>query len=319
MMRSCVGLASSLALAVVLLASPIRAQSPSLFTFHSAFWINLHFYLHAQSRTNQPISEPLPGGATESERERWAQAVAEYRERHGSQSLLGNRGLIVLTGQIAQAESSPSLEKLMIPAEAREVLENVAPVYRRHLWPSHDTSNRQFISRLQSMLDRHGTVIATRVASSYGTAWPAEPVRVDVVPDAGRPGNAHTTIHPTHIKIAAADPRHVGFAALEMIFHEASHAWGPLLIKDVNDSATRLGKPGPENLWHALLFFNAGYITADVLRAAGIEYEMYGDVQGVFGRLLNAARAPIGKHWPMFLSSQISRQEAIQRILQDLP
>jgi hypothetical protein len=245
-------------------------------------------------------------------------AVAAYRERHGAQSLLGNRGLIILTGQIADAESAPSLEMTMIPAEAREVLENVAPLYRRHLWPSHDADNRQFISRLQSMLDRHGAAIAARVAASYGTAWPEEPVRVDVVPDAGRPGNAHTTIHPTHVKIAATDPRHAGFAALEMIFHEASHAWGSLLIKDVNESAARLGKPGPENLWHALLFFNAGFITGDVLKASGVDYEMYGDVQGVFDRMLKGARAPIGKHWPVFLSGQISREEAVLRILRDL-
>lgn len=318
MMRSCVRLASSFGV-VMVLACPVGTQAPALFSFHSAFWMNLHFYLHALARTSAPITEPLPD-ATPSERDAWTKAVAAYAERHGSQSLLGTRSLIILTGQIAGAESSPSLAKTMIPAESREVLEPVAPVYRRHLWTSHDAANRQFISRLQSMLDRHGAAIANRVASSYGTSWPDEPVRVDVVPDAGRPGNAHTTIYPTHIKIAATDPRHVGFAALEMIFHEASHAWGSLLIKDVNDSAARLGKPSPENLWHALLFFNAGFITADVVRSAGNErYEMYGDVQGVFDRLLKGARAPIGEHWPMFLSGRISRQEAILRIVRALP
>ena len=73
-------------------------------------------------------------------------------------------------------------------------------------------------------------------------------------------------------------------------------------------------------LWHALLFFNAGFITADVLRAAGIgKYEMYGDAQGVFDRLLKGCRGPMAEYWPLYLAGRISRGEAVQRIVQDLP
>ena len=305
--------------AAILTMSGVSAQT-ALFSFHSAFWINLHFYLHALCRNSEPITEPLPTTATTREQDEWAKAIAIYRERHGSHSLLGDQGLIILTGHVAEAESKPSLAETEISVSAREVLHNAAPVYRRYRWPTHDADNHAFIARLQPLLDRHGADIAARVAASYGTTWPEQPIRVDVVPDAGRPGNAHSTIYPTHVKIAATDPRHKGFAALEMMFHEASHAWGSLLIKDVDDAAARLGRPAPANLWHALLFFNAGFITADVLRAAGIEkYEMYGDAQGVFDRLLKGARGPMGEHWPIYLEGRVSRQEAVFRILRDLP
>ena len=319
MPRTNVAIALSCAAALILTTSSPHTQAPALFDFHSAFWINEHVFLHALSRTNSPIGEMLPGNATPAEHEQWRNAVTVYGERHGSQSLLANVGLIILTGRLADAESEPSLEKVDISVEARAVLEGAAPVYRRYWWPSHDAANRRFMMNLQPLLDRHGAEIAARLAKSYGTVWPDRPIRVDVVPDASPPGNAHTTIYPTHIKIAAADPRHAGLAALELIFHEASHAWGPPLMKDVDDAAARAGKPVPGNLWHAILFFNAGFITADVLRAAGIaRYEMYGDSQGVFDRLLKGSRAPMAEYWPLYLTGRISREEAVQRIVQDL-
>ncbi len=320
MLRARVAIALSCAAALIVTASSPHGQAPALFDFHSAFWINEHFFVHALSRTNSPIVETLPGSASAADEQQWRKAVTVYGERHGSQSLLGNVGLIILTGRLADAESLPSLEKLDISVEARELLETVAPIYRRYWWPSHDAANRRFITNLQPLLDRHGAEIAVRVAKAYGTVWPDRPIRVDVVPDASPPGNAHTTIYPTHIKIAAADPRHAGLAALELIFHEASHAWGPTLIKDVNAAAARLGRPAPDSLWHAILFYNAGFITADVLGAAGIgKYEMYGDAQGVFDRLLKGCRGPMAEHWPMYLAGRISREEAVLRIVRDLP
>ena len=49
--------------AILACATPAPAQTP-LFDLHSAFWINLHHYLHALGRSNSPLSEPLPEAAT---------------------------------------------------------------------------------------------------------------------------------------------------------------------------------------------------------------------------------------------------------------
>jgi hypothetical protein len=55
---------------------------------------------------------------------------------------------------------------------------------------------------------------------------------------------------------------------LELLFHEASHGWDAVLMKEVSAAAERLDRQAPRELWHVLLFFNAGFITADVLAAA---------------------------------------------------
>jgi hypothetical protein len=291
------------------------AQRQQLFDFHSSFWMNLHTYLHALARVGAPIVEPLPETATASERERWEAAVADYRQRFGKRSLLFDKELADLTWRISHAGSPPNLDGAGIDAATRTLLEGVAPIYRRHRWPSHDAANRRFIDSLTPPLAKHGAAISARLAKSYGKTWHERPVRVDVIHDAGPPGNAHTVSDPLHITIGASDPRHQGHHALELIFHEASHGWDEVLMKDVGDAAARLGIRAPRNLWHAILFFNSGTITTDVLAAGGVrDYRQYMEIEKIFGDL----RPAVARHWPAFLSAEISRDEAITRILKEL-
>jgi hypothetical protein len=293
--------------------------APALFDFKSAFWMNLHTYLHAHARANAPIAEPLPEAAAANDREAWRAAIAGYRERYGKRSSLFDSELVRIGGQVAAAESNASLAGADIPADTRRLLEGAAPIYRKHRWPEHDAANRRFVSALEPLLARHGSAIARRLAASYETTWPERPIRVDVVHDVGPPGNAQTTVEPTHVTIAATDPRHAGLAGLELVFHEASHGWGHVLTKGVSDAAARLGVAPPRDLWHALLFFNAGAITTEALEQAGVSgYRQYLDVNGLFERAFARFRSPILKHWPAFLEGEISRDQAIELILKEL-
>ena len=307
--------------AVALLATfstETHGHQQLLFDFQSAFWVNLHQYLHALARNGSPLAEPLPDGATPEDQQQWRAAVESYRTRYGRRSLLFDEELVRLNWRLGSAGSAASLANADVPQGDRAVLEAAAPVYRRLKWPEHDRANRQFITTITPLLERHGNAIAARLAAAYDTTWP-KPIRADVVHDAGPPGNAYTTNDPTHITIAARDPRHQGFAMLELVFHEASHGWDALLMREVDEAAKRLGVRPPPNLWHELLFFNAGAITADVLRAAGVSgYRMYAVEQRVFSAPDGAAWLAIAKHWPLFLSGQIPREQAIAEILRSL-
>jgi hypothetical protein len=298
-----------------------RLQAPAdLFDFQSNFWVNLHNYLHALARGDAPLVEPLPAGATAGEREQWNAAVQQYRERFGKRSLLFDDELVKANRALSDVSGDGSVASANIAAEHRGLLESAAPVYRRHRWNEHDAANRRFISALAPLLKEHGPAIARRLVGTFDTAWPSRPIRVDVVHDAGPPGNARTNSEPTHITIAADDPRHQGLAALEVIFHEASHKWDAILMKDVDEAAARLNVRRPPGLWHGLLFFNAGRITADTLAAAGVpDYVAYMDTQRMFDRAYRGMRPAITKHWSAFLAGQVSRSEAIERILRELP
>jgi hypothetical protein len=108
-----------------------------------------------------------------------------------------------------------------------------------------------------------------------------------------------------------------GLWTLELVFHEASHHWDQQLMKAIADAAKQVGVNSPPDLWHALLFFNAGQITADTLAAAGVrDYVLYMARGKVFAR--PGWHESIAKHWVQFLAGKVSRDEAILRILRDL-
>ena len=301
--------------AIAIAGAPAGAQAP-FFDFHSAFWVNLHHYLHALSRSGGPLNESLPDSATASEREIWTAAVASYRERFGKRSLLFDDELVTANLELMRLESSATLSAT-VPASMRTVLTSAAPIYRAHVWSAHDKANRATIAAAQDLVAKYGATIAPRLAASFDSTWPSQPIRVDVVHDAGPPGNAYTVSEPTHITMAASDPRYRGIDLLEILFHEASHRWDATLMREVDEAAKPLNRRPPRDLWHALLFFNAGAITSETLAAAGIrDYQMYADKQKLFGRVWQI-RPAIARHWPAFLAGTITRKEAIARIVRE--
>ena len=295
-----------------------QARQPELFDFHSTFWMNLHHYLHALARPAGALLEAVPASAAAEERQEWAEAVDYYKSQYGRRSLLFDEELVRIKQALIIAGSNDDLRDARLEPEHRAMLEAAAPIYRKHWWIDHNTANQQFIDALQPLLTQHGRAMASRLAASFDAAWPETPIRVDVVHDAGPPGNAYTISEPTLITIGAGDPRHRGVAALELVFHEASHRWDAVLMKDVSDVARGLKRRAPPGLWHGLLFYNAGVITRDALAKAGMaDYEMYMLAQKTFD--FPGWHQAIARHWPSFLAGGISRHEAITRILRDLP
>jgi hypothetical protein len=297
--------------------SSANAQAP-LFEFNSAFWINLHHYLHALGRAGQPLTESLPAAAARPERDAWDTAIATYRERYGKRSLLFDDELVGVKLALAAA-GDETLDTGALPASLHAALTAAAPIYRRLVWPEHDAANRRTIAAARQLVGQHGAAIASRLAASYGARWPSTPIRVDFVHDAGPPGNAYTFSEPTQVTIAAVDSRHGGLSLLEVLFHEASHRWDATLMTEVDAAAMQQNTRVARDLWHALLFFNAGTITADTLRAAGIrDYEMYADKQRLFTGRWVGWREPIATYWTAFLAGAMTRQDAVARIVREI-
>jgi hypothetical protein len=279
----------------------LDAQSPALFTFHSNPWINLHHLLLAAEQT--------PPELPEADRTQWTSALEFYR-RYARRSPLFDRELVDVKNALRTAEGKTTLDGLTIDAELRATLERVMAVYQKHWWAAHDRGNRDWIAAVRPLLDRHGAALSLAVARAYGTTWPAEPVPVDVAVKAGSLG-AYTAIGPTHVVISSADPSYQGHAALEMLFHEASHAWDEVLSNGIPQAAKLQGVSIPSQLWHAVLFYTAGELTARELRTQGVsDYVGYMQKQNL--RMCDAGcLAKIADSWAPHLDGQRSVSEAI--------
>jgi hypothetical protein len=298
---------------VVLLASAIAialvrpaAQASTLFSFHSNAWLNLHHFVRLSARGG-----PAPAGLAEDESKLWSAGVDFYKP-YGQRDLLFDAGMRDIKSALRAAEGKTTLEGIAIDANLKATLERLMPIYQKRWWPEHDRTNRAWIAAVQPLLDRHGAALSQAVARVYNVTWPPTPVPVDVSVTAG-PNGAYTTA-PTHVMISSSDPGYQGLAALEMLFHEASHGVDDL-FQQVRQAASEQTVSVPPQLWHGVLFYTAGELTTRELKAHGIAYTQYAG-QGLYTNLCGAGcREKIAQHWTPHLDGNKSIADALSALV----
>lgn len=303
-------LALGLALAALTLVAADARQAPRpLFDFRVSFWNSLHHELHAVARPRPAPASAASEEMPEAARTGWSRGVEAYRPL-ARRSLLLDEGLAALGAVLSPLDDDSSLEKVPIAPAVAAALEAAAPAYRLAGWPSHQREAQMFIEQVTPLVERHGAAIAAPLAALYGARWEGL-VPVDVVRDAGPPGNAHTTTRPrAHVTIAATDPRHQGLAALEVLFHEASHGWDATVEDELTRAARSEGRVIPRDLWHAVLFFTAGELTRRTLAAAGTDYVPYAVAQGMSTGIYAEVWPAVVAAWTPWLDGRGTRAGA---------
>src|SRR4029077_18203561 len=280
--------------------SRLAAQSQSdpqfgplpVFELHSGFWINLHHTLYLQARQSRDDRGAPSGRGTDTthrtpnERAAWEAAVAYYQANYADKDLLFNSELILLKNQLGEFEGCNELSGVKVktcnaglPPKLTQVLESAAAVYRAHEWRNHDRANRAWIAVAAPLVREKGLGLAERLSQVYQTRWPREKIRVDVTAYANW-GGAYTTLDPLRVVIASTDPRNQGNAALEILFHEASHGIAEPVQLAINRECRQRDKAIPRDLWHALLFYTTGEVIRPVMAAQGAEAEKNGGNSG---------------------------------------
>lgn len=277
-----------------------------LFEFHSGFWLNLHQRLHYAATARRPAAGP--------EAPAWTAAVDFYRGRfaeHGGMGLLFDDELVALNRRLAALGSAPALAG--VEPELAAHLEAAAGVVRPE-WGEQDRANRAWIAALEPALERHGQALRGELSAAYQASWPAAPIRADVSRWAG-PVGAYTVLDPPHVTISSGDPSYAGEAALEMIFHEASHALIEPISEKLAAEAERLGRRPPRDLWHALLFYSTGEI---VKRRLGPEYVPYAARYGLWQRAWPDFEPALRRDWQPYLDGKVDLDTAVRALLAGL-
>jgi hypothetical protein len=292
---------------LVWIASAVLAaqQRPQLFTFHSNAWLNLHHYIRAAARGG-----PAPTGLTPDEQKQWLAGV-EFYKPYAERDVLRDDGMVAIASALRAAEGKKSLDGIAIDGPLKATLERVMLVYEMRWWPEHDRANREWIAAIVPLLERHGAALSQSITRVYGVTWPAEPMHVDLSVAAGPVGAFSVN---GHITISSSDPSYRGNAALEMVFHEASHEFAGL-IQPVNRIAVEQQVTVPPQLWHAVLFYTAGELTRRELNANGIDYALYGGV-GLYNNLCGTGcRDKLAEHWTPHLDGRRSIPEALSGLV----
>ena len=283
------------------------AQSDALFSFHSNVWLNLHHILWSKGE-----GAPLPADMPEAERTAWAAGIELYAP-YSKRNLIFDEELIRIKEALRTAEGKTSLDGLAIDSGVKATLERLMPIYRKHWWPAHDRTNREWIAAARPLVDRHGSALNQAIARAYDVTMPDNPVWVDVSVRA-HPLGAYEAGPVTHVMISSVDPSYRGYAALEMLFHERSHAWGNVLAQPIFAAAKEQGVSVPPQLPHAVLFYTAGELTARELKANGIDYAHY--AQRIYANMCGAGcQDKMAYQWTPHLDGKRSIVESLSALV----
>lgn len=276
-------------------------------------WVNLHQRLlyEAVFKWDRPPASLSADGLAQ-----WKQAVEDYRAYVGRRNPIFDGELIRINDALAEANADGPPASL--PAAAKRVLEAAMPLYRAAQWEEDDRANRFWIAVAEPLLASAGEELAEAHAQAYATPFPKK-ILVDVTTFAWQFG-AYTVGEgeSAHVTITSTDRGNQGFAALELLMHEPSHAivdaTSAAIGSDLKRLSAETGLRPMANLWHAILFYTSGELTRRALARRGVsEYRPI--ILDMYGRGFGGFRQSLETHWQAYLDGKVSREAALRQIL----
>jgi hypothetical protein len=302
----------------LLLAAEAPAQDrPSVtvgrYRLQSNPWVNLHQRLlyEAVFKVDKP-----PAGLSSDGLAKWKQAVEDYRAYVGRRHPIFNEELVRINDVLA--ETSADRLPDTIPAAAKRVLEVAMPLYRQAQWEEDDRANRFWMAVAEPLLASAGEELAAAHAKAYDVPFPKR-ILVDVTSFAWQFG-AYTVGEgeSAHVTVASKDNGNQGFAALETLMHEPSHAIvgsnEGAIGSDLKRLSAETGLKPMANLWHAILFYTSGELTRRALARRGVGgYRPI--ILDMYERGFRDYRRSLETHWQAYLDGKVSREAALRQIL----
>jgi hypothetical protein len=304
--------------------APPRTSQP-LFSIHSGIWINLHHFLYYQgllkahsggrsSRNTDPKDTAQLDNLNPTERERWQKAIDYYAKNLVGKDLLFDTIMVNAKNYLEDQEGQPQLTGAALPAEWRNILNELKTSYLQHFWAKQNAINQRWIQQTKPLLQKYSAALASELAKYYLSPWPKDSIRLDVTNYASWSA-AYTSLYPNRITISSADSANQGPAALEVVFHEASHIIIDSLSNQIDTIAKRDHRVLPNTaLWHALLFYTTGAIVKRTLGA----YTPYAYQNGLWKRAWPMYIDALEKDWQPYLDDHASLETALTSLIRDV-
>ncbi len=311
-------------------ASLAEGVSQTVFDFRISFWLNLHHVLYEQAR-RQSVNKKAAGGRqlpnlidsarlTQGEQKVWQAALSFYEASMIQRDLLFDDSMTEIKLRLSERAQAADLQASGLPKELVVALEQAAPIYRQHWWPEHQQANDAFIEKASQLISRFGSALPKQLERLFQAKWPEGRIKVDVVRYANWAGAFTTNDPATHITIASLDDRHKDYLALEILFHEASHALVGNQIGAVGEGIARecraQNKTAPRDLWHAVLFYTTGEMVKRRLAEEGIrDYQPYAYRQGLYTRSWPQLIRPLEQYWQPYLEGKVTFDHALRDVV----
>ena len=323
-------------IAMIAAPAPATAQTAStslvLTTPHFAFYSDLATNVHdslitvaTARRTQKP--ELFTAGADKTcfdglpvaDRDGWKRAVDYYT---ASTSTRFQRVMqrLELASMVQRDGFSDSSTRQFLE-EAAAIRNAATSAYRQCRWRSQDAVNRRWIDGVKALLAAHETTLGEQLPTLFKVPWAGLPFRVDVVESALPVGadSAGPDFPTLHILVSSTNSGNQDRAALEIVFHEASH----FLTNPDSPLSTALAAAAKEagftpqgDLVHQVHFFMTGETVRRVLARAGeSSYIPYLYANKLFS---DRFRDAVARTWPVYMDGTQTLTDAARDLVRTL-
>lgn len=323
-------------IAILLVPGAVSAQSPASslvlttkhFAFHSDLATNVHDALidaGAARRAKQPelfgagdekaCFDRLPAG----ERDAWTRSVEYYATSKATnfQRLLMR---LNFAGLLPRTAGDAATWQLL--DEVASMRDGAIAAYRQCRWAAQDAQNRAWLARLQPLLARHEATLGEQLPRLFQVPWAGLPYRLDIVETGVSFGaNAADTGNGTqHLLVSSKHRDTQDRAALEVVFHEASHAlatMGSPLDRALASAVKESGVAPPRMpLLHAVHFAISGEaVRRAFAQTGGDPYTPWLYSLKMFGEQFSDVAARI---WPDYVDGTRTMTQAAQETVRAL-
>jgi len=315
-----------------LLVYPPRTEAHprQYFEFYNNFWMNLHHTLFREATVRKMpldrqkllgVSPVATDSLSSEEKQIWDKAVQFYTDTFAGRRLLFDEGLVHINNALSlNGDESILQAKADLPATLVDVLRSAAPIYKKHWWPEHEKTNREWIAAMRPKVEEMAPAVVPRLEELMQEKWPAAADRFDVTYYVFEIGGAYTTENPGHTTLAASRPENSGLDGLETVFHEGTHLI-TYHLEQALDRECQMQKKGCRNLWHAVQFFTVGAVVkAEMAKRGSTDFTPYAYKFGLYEREpFKAFRAGIEKDWSPYVAGKVSFDGAIKNLVADVP
>jgi hypothetical protein len=310
------------ALLLASMAAPAIAGPPTIFRFESEeFWLNLHTFLYVLGRAEDKFPDAsreavarAPAEAqhglqslANAERQTWAGAVTAYARGASRTDPVFDRGAALLESRLADAADAPTLDRTDVDPAVRDVLERVAPIYRKAWWPEHRRANRAWVAATEPLLNANGRMVLDFITRAFQSRWPTNGYTVHVAAYSDWAG-AFSTYGNFLLVASNASAGTSGWTGFETVFHESMHQFDDAIEAPLEADARAARKTLHRNLSHALIFFTAGEA---VRRVAPAGYVTVADASGIWSRGMSGLKEALTEIWLPYLNGRGTRDEAL--------
>ncbi|MCH8622464.1 hypothetical protein [Undibacterium sp. TS12] len=300
-------------------SKPGTSVQRARFEYHSAFLMNLHHFLLDVAIRKKPLQElPWDHAPSEAELTVLKEAVDFYQADYAKRDVMFDATMQGIKRGLSVDDQRRDATGLPIPAPLIAVLNRVAPVYARCIWASQDKSNQDWISQTRQLDAKYGADIQAGIEKYMAHAFPARPIRMDAVVLTGTRQGAYTD---EQIVIPSGRPDYQSLAALEMLYHEASHTTvTDAIVTAINNRMKATHHQGESDLWHVLQFFTVGKVTQDVLKQSGnLEYQPYALKNGLYQKAWPEYLGVIDQVWIPYMDGELNFRQAIEQAVDQMP